>query len=484
LHSCSGHIFQKTFFAQFASVYPFFVGFLQAKMLLTNKLKIHPNMSLLVTTADEHIGSDMDYVVDATEEKANNSKVEVSSLDDSFSPATALVKAKTAKSDHKGDWQCYICGELRPEKSDIAGHIRANHYPKAKESMHGPPREFQCANCRVMFQTDGALGLHVCGEVPPSWTGGSRIRQCPQCEETFAKNYALLRHITLVHTKTRNFACDQCDYKAALPSLLKKHVDRVHKDRERTHLCNQCGSMFMEKTQLWAHISYTHGKTTEQCMCFHCGMIVKTDVGLMKHVMEKHGKDMNRTPSEDPSKLFKCETCAVEFSDLEIIRKHFRDEHKMVKDTPKCLPRYPCPECGKGTYNKPSLENHINRVHAKMKKYPCTRCPEAFYDSRNLKFHMDKHDGINQHECHVCAKKFKNRYLCDRHIKSVHDKSEVHVCHTCGFKTFHAYSLTAHIQQVHQKYRPNKCDYCEDAFFYKRDKEKHMIKAHGAKETW
>jgi hypothetical protein len=58
----------------------------------------------------------------------------------------------------------------------------------------------------------------------------------------------------------------------------------------------------------------------------------------------------------------------------------------------------------------------------------------------------------------------------------VHEKNEIYVCDTCGFKTFHAYSLTAHIQQVHQKYKPNKCDFCDEAFFYKRDKDKHMVK--------
>jgi KRAB domain-containing zinc finger protein len=394
------------------------------------------------------------------------------------------VKTNLSKSDHKGDWQCYVCGKLGPKKSDIASHISSKHYPKAKESMHGPPRQFQCAKCRVMLQSNGALRLHTCGELPTSWTSGSRVEQCPLCQETFAKNKALLHHISLFHTKKKVHTCDQCDYKAATASLMKRHVSTVHnKDKEQTHLCNQCGSIFVTKTQLWDHIRYTHDKTTEHCMCFHCGMIVKTDVGLMNHVKENHKKDVNRTPSQDPTKPFKCETCAVEFSDLEIIRKHFRDVHKMVIDTPRYQTRYPCPKCDKVNYSHLQLENHINRVHDKMKKYPCTRCTEAFYDSQRLKFHMDKHDGINQHECHICSKTFQNRSLCNRHIKSVHEKSEEHVCQTCDFKTFHASSLTAHVQQVHQKLRPNKCDYCEDAFFYKRDKKKHMIKVHDTKET-
>ena len=87
-------------------------------------------------------------------------------------------------------------------------------------------------------------------------------------------------------------------------------------------------------------------------------------------------------------------------------------------------------------------------------------------------------------KCPTCWKLCKNKFLCERHIKTVHEKNEIYVCDTCGFKTFHAYSLTAHIQQVHQKYKPNKCDFCDEAFFYKRDKDKHMVKSHGSKESW
>ena len=34
------------------------------------------------------------------------------------------------KAVHKGDWQCYVCGDLKPGKSEITKHIRAEHYAK------------------------------------------------------------------------------------------------------------------------------------------------------------------------------------------------------------------------------------------------------------------------------------------------------------------------------------------------------------------
>ncbi len=84
----------------------------------------------------------------------------------------------------------------------------------------------------------------------------------------------------------------------------------------------------------------------------------------------------------------------------------------------------------------------------------------------------------------MCQNIFNTKGLCSRRIKSVHEKLKQYACKSREFKTFHAHSLTAHIQQVHEKYKPNKCDFCDEAFFYKRDKDKHMVKAHGSKENW
>ena len=401
-------------------------------------------------------------------------------------------KIVNSRLNYSGDWQCYVCGYTNQETEAVINHVKKNHYEKVKTSMYGPVRNYQCEECKLVFMSKDTLGLHVCGEVPLSWQGKSRniVRKCSDCEKTFKTNYALLRHIALKHKKSKNFPCDQCDYKASLPTLLKKHKVRKHSNaRERNHLCNQCGEMYLEKTQLWSHIAYIHGKSVEDYMCYTCGKVVRSDSGLKNHLKNAHGSEVNRTPSSDPNMPYKCESCKEEFSELEDIRKHFREHHRdereVSKPNVKAKRRYSCPECDKKFYTKNNFESHFNKIHTKERRYPCTQCHEAFYDARSLKVHNDQHDGINQHKCHICMKHFKTKYLRDRHIKSVHEKSHIYVCDTCGFKTYHQWSLTAHVQQVHQKLKPNKCDVCEDAFFYKRDKERHMAKAHGStKESW
>ena len=47
--------------------------------------------------------------------------------------------------------QCYVCGEVNSMKNEIIEHIKDTHFQDVKNSMHGPPREFQCQECRLVF---------------------------------------------------------------------------------------------------------------------------------------------------------------------------------------------------------------------------------------------------------------------------------------------------------------------------------------------
>ena len=38
--------------------------------------------------------------------------------------------------------------------------------------------------------------------------------------------------------------------------------------------------------------------------------------------------------------------------------------------------------------------------------------------------------------------------------------------------------LQSHIKTVHGKMKQHKCDFCDSAFYRRRDKEKHLLKAH------
>ena len=59
-------------------------------------------------------------------------------------------KKKKASSEPE-QTQCYVCGEVNSMKNEIIEHIKDTHFQDVKNSMHGPPREFQCQECRLVF---------------------------------------------------------------------------------------------------------------------------------------------------------------------------------------------------------------------------------------------------------------------------------------------------------------------------------------------
>ena len=76
-----------------------------------------------------------------------------------------ILKTKIRKENYQGILQCYVCGH---EQENITEHIKKEHYADIKSSMFGPPRQFQCQKCRLMFVSEDSLGLHVCGTVKPT----------------------------------------------------------------------------------------------------------------------------------------------------------------------------------------------------------------------------------------------------------------------------------------------------------------------------
>ena len=338
-----------------------------------------------------------------------------------------------------------------------------------------------------MFSSPGALGLHLCGVLPPRWTGHYlEAKKCPDCNKTYKKRYDLLIHINKTHKQAKNFQCGHCDYKASVPFLLTKHIKRIHSDVPvKNHLCHDCGAMFAEKTYLDAHVKYVHRLSKIDSFCHFCGFSIKTAAGMKKHLQEMHGQSDNFVPSKDENLPHQCGSCTEAFTSIDELKKHLNAKHASTKvndenskrsSTVKV--RYSCHFCSKIVSNKYTLEYHVNKFHQQTKVYKCSYCPEAFFDSLSVKKHEEKHRGLNVFECQDCFKLFSSKALLNRHVKTVHLKEHEFACTKCDFKTFHSDSLNTHLQQVHERKRPNKCEHCDEAYFYKRDLERHYLKAH------
>ena len=69
-------------------------------------------------------------------------------------------------------------------------------------------------------------------------------------------------------------------------------------------------------------------------------------------------------------------------------------------------------------------------------------------------------------------------YKLKRHMEQMHTKKLLYECGACKYSTYRKDGLRAHIRLVHEKYRPHQCDFCDAAFYYRRDKAKHLMKNH------
>lgn len=61
-----------------------------------------------------------------------------------------------------------------------------------------------------------------------SSTGGSAVKQCPQCQARFTKTCKLMTHIKSVHENSRPYACAKCDDTFKRKDHLTRHVASKH----------------------------------------------------------------------------------------------------------------------------------------------------------------------------------------------------------------------------------------------------------------
>ncbi len=394
------------------------------------------------------------------------------------------VKQKTKKPDH---WQCYICGFETNIESDVREHVKGKHpSPGRGVWTCGPPRPFQCLKCKHTFVSENSLKLHICGEKSDVIVkqNSDGTRKCGQCDKSFKSKGGLVLHMAKEHGSERQFQCSSCDYKATIPSLLRKHVQRKHSNTEITkeHLCQECGKTFADKDYLQNHIRLKHNK--ERLTCFSCGLLLSSAMSLIDHLIEVHGRSENRTFDTG----YHCETCGLNYGDFVKLRKHLRTEHKFTlavtkkkkaKQGQKRPPSLPCKYCGKVLSAGACLRYHINKHHENSELYHCPKCPKVFHRPCDLNKHVDyAHENKQGATCGTCGKRFITQHLMLRHVRFVHEKKEQYSCGQCAFQTHSPYILKAHDEQVHQRLRPHKCPFCEASFYYNRDKEKHVNKIH------
>ena len=120
-----------------------------------------------------------------------------------------------------------------------------------------------------------------------------------------------------------------------------------------------------------------------------------------------------------------------------------------------------CSKCEKYFANKWVLDRHIKSLHEGI-THACNydQCYHEYTEAKALKNHIRSvHEGIKI-PCKQCDKQFNTKNLLNIHAKNVHEGIK-HQCNYCDSQFTLASSLTIHIQSVHKgvTYNCDQCDY-------------------------
>ena len=118
-----------------------------------------------------------------------------------------------------------------------------------------------------------------------------------------------------------------------------------------------------------------------------------------------------------------------------------------IFNLPASLAAYPhCSLLEQATY----LNQHVRRVHEKIKKFKCELCELTAVNGSNL----------------------------TQHVRAVHAKEKNFNCELCEYTASQAPKLRRHILGVHGKVRNFKCEQCEYSASQAHHLKRHVIAQH------
>lgn len=325
---------------------------------------------------------------------------------------------------------------LGDESSSPTSH---NKHPAKKINLKADPDEakgekFCCMmdGCEKSFDTEQLLVIHIGLQ---HGTVESKQFQCKKCNDSFARESALLAHHRMMHP---------VEIIPSLPlpppgrksihmksvSPIKNGVSKVAStisfqrfDAKGNFTCRFCSGTFDLRPHLDRHMSVHH---ILRCYdCYKCGVSFYTANGLLKHLKESHlalltDSGYLRTISNcETATICRCAFCGFTSKvrarvDEHMINEHYDEYEKSESheddhsSSPDSLDNMLLPENEKHlksddedllveVSSKPNENSSLKKLSMKVRRKPkndpsfqfrCARCLRRFAKSRTLKNHV------------------------------------------------------------------------------------------------
>ena len=213
--------------------------------------------------------------------------------------------------------------------------------------------------------------------------------------------------------------------------------------------------------------------------CKICNKLLCDYTGVHNHVVRRHSRRKNISEYLEELKRLKvvqCEICKIEFSDSLKLRQHMDIKHGKTEPVQ-------CRECGKSFKNMQSWRSHVRAMHQsdQGKINVCHLCPASFRAVSNLNQHIKQiHLKKREFTCKICSKKFFNKPLLKRHLRTHGlDESKRVFCEICNKSFLFEFNLKRHRESVHaQQSDKFHCSYCGKGFKNKIGMIAHVQSVH------
>lgn len=170
--------------------------------------------------------------------------------------------------ENKGPYTCTWCNTVEEKREDMKNHIMNTH-----------PMMPLAESTKIMGQ-----GVVIHREK------GAPFLVCEVCNETFRRICDLRRHMWK-HSSVKRFTCDLCDYGSDKRGNILSHMRRHSTEKQAT--CHVCGKMYKTMQSLKLHVRSAHLKL-KPFKCEQCDYAAAQPVHLRRHVVLHHNTGERR----------------------------------------------------------------------------------------------------------------------------------------------------------------------------------------------
>ena len=418
---------------------------------------------------------------------------------------------------------CEVCSNSFKSVPNLIRHLKTHNQANIDtlQELPSPQSSHQsekAANTRQSFLSDD--------EEPPAMIArrrsllshkmskhsGAEFR-CHICNQQFAREDSVRRHVRFNHRKDETFKCKVCSRLFCDNYSLKRHITDIHL-KERNHKCDKCDKTYTRKGHLLNHYCREHVRTPQPLSCDFCSQTFTDDMTKATHIVEEHGDQVFNTEISAEESARQNPASASKFKEKDLSNACIQN-----KESATSAP-YQCGICRMAFSSPQDLKDHVDMIHMNSKNNKetsfdqetisaCNDESVTFVTKQDPKLSLfprvllpkleiielnpvRKELATKSFSCDKCGTSFSTKtklklHVVRRHLirpfnsKTHHQVSRKEsslVCDRCGKGFSSKQAMEVHIRTVHLGERAFKCDLCDKRFTQRTSLRHHINVTH------